>query len=138
MGKEIRAITYRLYPNKGQEMKFNLFLDVTRNVYNRLVEICRLYVEKQLPFPTEFDLRNMTTKIRNRNEWMKGAHSTCCHAAAARVHNAFEAWMKRHKEGVGFPRFKSWKCMTLSLIQQIFIFHSLEKTEKKIRENVFV
>ena len=109
MGKEIRAITYRLYPIKGQEMKFNLFLDVTRNVYNRLVEICRLYVEKQLPFPTEFDLKNMTTKIRNRNEWMKGAHSTCCHAAAARVHNAFEAWMKRHKEGVGFPRFKSWK-----------------------------
>ena len=109
MGKEIRAITYRLYPNKGQEMKFNHFLDVTRNVYNRLVEICRLYIEKQLPFPTEFDLKSMVTKIRNRNEWMKSAYSNCCQAAAVRAHNAFEAWMKRHKKGVGFPRFKSWK-----------------------------
>ena len=109
MGKEIRAITYRLYPNKGQEIKMNYFLDATHNVYNRLVEICRSYIEKQLPFPTEFDLKNMTTKIRNRHEWMKDTHSCCCQAAAARVHNAFESWMKRHKEGVGFPRFKSWK-----------------------------
>ena len=137
MGKEIRAITYRLYPNKEQEMKFDHFLDVARNVYNRLVEICRIHVEKQLRFPTEFDLKSMATKIRNRNEWMRDAHSNCCLAAATRVHNAFEAWMKRNKEGVGFPRFKSWKMFDSFTYLSNYGFSFVGKNgEKEKRERI--
>ncbi len=109
MGKEIRTVTYRLYPNKGQEMIMNHFLDCTRKVYNRLVEICRKYVEKHLPFPSEIDMMKMVTKIRQRNTEMQDVHSHCFASVAKRVHNAFISWMKRHDEDVGFPRFKSWK-----------------------------
>lgn len=137
MGKEIRAITYRLYPNKGQEVKLNHFLDVTRNVYNRLVEICRKHVEKQIPFPSEFDLKHMVTKIRNRNEWMKDVYSQCCLATATRVHNSFEAWMKRHKDGVGFPRFKSWKMFDSFTYSQPNGFSFVGKNgEKEKRERI--
>ena len=106
---EIRTVTYRLYPNKGQEMMMNHFLDCTRIAYNRLVEICKIHVEKHLLFPSENDLMKMVTKIRQRHPEMQDVHSHCFSSAAKRVHNAFIAWMKRHKDHVGFPRFKSWK-----------------------------
>ena len=109
MSKEIRAIKYRLYPNKRQEVIMNHFLDATRKVYNRLVEICKSYVDHHLPLPSMFDLIRMTNKIRHRNEWLHDVHSHCFTSVAKRVHIAFIAWMSRHKEGVGFPRFKSWK-----------------------------
>ncbi|MBO4551807.1 MAG: transposase [Candidatus Methanomethylophilaceae archaeon] len=109
MSKEIRTVTYRLYPSKAQEMMMDHFLDCTRKAYNRLVEICRTYVEKHLSFPSEMDLMKMATKIRQRHKEMQDVHSHCFASVAKRVHNAFTAWMKRHDDGVGFPRFRSWK-----------------------------
>ena len=109
MGKELRSITYRLYPNKEQEKKMIHFLDCTRKAYNRLTEICKLHIEHHLPLPSEFDLNRMVIKIRQRNEWMQDVHSGCFKTVAKRVYNAFMAWKKRHTEGIGFPRFKSWK-----------------------------
>ena len=87
----------------------NHFLDATRKAYNRLVEICRTIIEKQLSFPSEFDLNKIVTKIRQRDEWMQDVYAHCFQSVSKRVHNAFVSWMKRHKDGVGFPRFKSWK-----------------------------
>ena len=109
MSKDVRAATYRLYPKKQQEVMMNHFLDCTRKVYNRLVEICKTYKDHCLPIPSEFDLNRMVTKIRQRNEWMQDVHSSCFYSVAKRVHDAFVRWMKGYKEGTGFPRFKSWK-----------------------------
>ena len=109
MGKELRSVTYRLYPSKEQEKKMIHFLDCTRKVYNRLIEICKLHVEHRLFIPSEFELNRMATKIKQRNEWMQDVHCQCFASVAKRVHNAFIAWTKRNKKGVGFPRFKSWK-----------------------------
>ena len=109
MSKEMRMVTYRLYPNKGQEVMMNHFIDATRKAYNRLVEICRTYIKKQLSIPSEYDLNKMVTKIRQRDEWMQDVYAHCFQAVSKRVHNAFVSWMNRHEEGVGFPRFKSWK-----------------------------
>ena len=71
MSEVSRSITYRLYPNKGQEMKMNHFLDCTRKAYNRLVEICKTRIEHNLGFPSDFELIKMATKIRQRNEEIK-------------------------------------------------------------------
>ena len=109
MTVEYRAATYRLYPNKSQEQAMLHVLDGTRKVYNRLVEICKTYVNHHLALPSLFDLVNMATKIKNRNPHCAGINSQCFCAVADRVHKAFASWKKRHKDGVGFPRFKSWK-----------------------------
>ncbi len=109
MPKDVRAITYRLYPKKSQEITMNHFLDCCRKVYNRLVEICKSYKEHHLPIPSEFDLNRMVTKIRKRNVWTQDIHSGCLYSVSKRVHNAFVRWMMGYKEGTGFPRFKSWK-----------------------------
>ena len=84
-------------------------LDGTRFVYNRLVEICKSYVDHHLTLPSKFDLNKMVTKIRNRNPFLWDIHSDCLRTAADRVFKAFSSWKKRYKEGAGFPRFKSWK-----------------------------
>ena len=109
MSEVSRSITYRLYPNKGQEMKMNHFLDCTRKAYNRLVEICKTRIEHNLGFPSDFELIKMATKIRQRNEEMQDVHSQCFQSVAKRVHSAFVRWAKGWKNGTGFPRFKSWK-----------------------------
>ncbi len=105
----MRTATYRLYPRRDQEKAMLHFLDGARNVYNRLVEICRSYVKHHLALPSRFDLIKMVTKIRQRNPFLWDIHSDCLRAAADRVYYAFTSWKKRFKEGVGFPRFKSWK-----------------------------
>ena len=106
---EYRAATYRLYPTKSQEMAMLHVLDGTRRMYNRLVEICRSHINRRLPLPSLFDLINMGTKIKNRNPFYDGISTQCFNAVADRVHKAFTSWMTRNKDGVGFPRFKSWK-----------------------------
>lgn len=106
---KIRTVTYRLFPNKEQENKMNHFLNCTRIVYNRLIEICKIYIEHHIPLPSEYDLYNMASKIRRRNIWMHDVHSDCFLAVAKRFHIAFRSWMKRRNLGAGFPRFKSWK-----------------------------
>ena len=105
----VRTAVYRLYPKKDQEKSLLHLLDGTRFVYNRLVEICKSYVDHHLTLPSKFDLINMTTKIRHRNPFLEDVDSDCFRTAADRVYKAFMAWRKRCKDGVGFPRFKSWK-----------------------------
>lgn len=105
----MRTAVYRLYPNRDQEMRLLHMLDGTRKVYNRLVEICKSYVEHHLALPSKFDLINMTTKIRHRDAFLEDVHTDCFRTAADRVYKAFASWSKRSKDGVGFPRFKSWK-----------------------------
>ena len=51
----------------------------------------------------------MATKIKHRSEFYEGVNAQCYDTTADRVNKAFTAWKKRHKKGVGFPRFKSWK-----------------------------
>ena len=106
---DIHCATFRLYPKKEQEKIMLLFLDCTRNVYNRLTEICKIHMEKHLPLPSKFDLNNMAKKIRHRNPEMQNVHSHCFQSIASRVHNAFISWIKRNKDGTGFPRFKTCK-----------------------------
>lgn len=106
---DIHCAKYRLYPQKEQEKKMLHFLDCTRTAYNRLVEICKLYVEKKLPFPSEIDLIKMAGKLRQRNPWMQDVHSHCFKTVGKRVHSAFVAWFKRKDNETGFPRFKSSK-----------------------------
>ena len=109
MSKTVRSVTYRLYPKKDQEVKMIHFLDCTRMVYNRLVEICKSHIEHDLHFPSDFELIKMTTKIRQRKEWMQDVHSNCFQNIGKRVHGAFVRWAKGCKKGTGFPRFKSYR-----------------------------
>ena len=137
MAIEYRAATYRLYPRKGQEEKLLHMLDGTRRVYNRLVEICKKYVEHHLVLPSKFDLINMTTKIRHRDPFLFDVHTDCLRAVADRVSKAFDSWKKRGKEGVGFPRFKSWKMFDSFAYTNISSFGFKGKNgEKNMRERI--
>lgn len=133
MDKEVRSVTYRLYPNKEQELKMTHFLDCTRKAYNRLVEICKSYTEHHLPIPTNFDLNRMVTKIRNRDESMLDVNSNCFQSVAKRVSLAFKTWAKKHKDGVGFPRFKSWKRFDSFTYPSKSSFSFTNKNEKQER-----
>ena len=109
MTVSMRSATYRLYPRREQERKMIRFLNGTRRVYNHLVHVCRNCISLGVSIPTEFDLMGMATRMRQEEPDLQDIHSHCFASVAKRVHNAFVAWMKRHKDGVGFPRFKSYK-----------------------------
>ena len=105
MTVSMRSATYRLYPKKEQERKMIRFLNGTRRVYNHLVHVCRNCISLGVSIPTEFDLMGMATRMRQEEPDLQEIHSHCFASVAKRVHNAFVAWMKRHNDGVGFPRF---------------------------------
>ena len=109
MTVSMRSATYRLYPRREQERKMIHFLNGTRRVYNHLVHVCRNCISLGVSIPTEFDLNDMALRMRREEPNLQEIHSHCFTSVAKRVHNAFVAWMKRHKVGVGFPRFKSYK-----------------------------
>ena len=104
-----RTAVYRIYPTRKQEGMMLHFLDGTRKVYNHLVEMCRIYIGFGLPIPSEFDLMKMATGMRQEDPELQDIHSHCFASVAKRVHNAFVFWAMRHKEGIGFPRYKSYR-----------------------------
>ncbi|MBQ3737229.1 MAG: transposase, partial [Candidatus Methanomethylophilaceae archaeon] len=108
MTVSMRSATYRLYPRREQERKMIRFLNGTRRVYNHLVHVCRNCISLGVSIPTEFELMGMATRMRQEEPDLQDIHSHCFASVAKRVHNAFMGWMKRHKDGVGFPRFRSY------------------------------
>ena len=134
---DMRTATYRIYPKKDQEKQLLHFLDGARKIYNRLVEICRSYVNHHLPLPSKFDLVNMATKIKHRNPFLMDIYNECLRSAAYRVYNAFSSWKKRYKDGVDFPRFKSWKMFdSFSYLTKTGFGFTGKNGEKNKRERI--
>ena len=52
-GYFVRTTEYALYPNREQERKLLLFLEVCREVYNRLWKVCKFLLERNLGLPND-------------------------------------------------------------------------------------
>ena len=108
-GYFVRTTEYALYPNREQERKLLLFLEVCREVYDRLWKVCKFLLERNLGLPNDIYLMKIARGIWNHNEWMKPIYQNCLNDVAKRVHKAFKSFLKGRKEGrkVGYPRYKS-------------------------------
>ncbi|MBE6525827.1 MAG: hypothetical protein E7Z66_04605, partial [Thermoplasmata archaeon] len=84
----VRTTEYALYPNREQERKLLLFLEICREVYNRLWKVCKFLLERNLGLPNDIYLMKIARGIWNHNEWMKPIYQNCLNDVAKRVHKA--------------------------------------------------
>lgn len=108
-----KAYSYRIYPNKNQEVKLNRTLSICRHLYNdalaerkKRIELNRLRREFQV-FPWgkpewisyEDQANNLTC---NKDSFQKEVHSQVLQNVLKRVNKSIENFFN----GFGFPRFK--------------------------------
>jgi len=104
-----RKVTYRLYPNIGQESRLQEMLGLHQRLYNTaLEERIRMYMEtgKGLSFA---DQCKMLTQWRKAVPALAGLNAQSEQVTIKRLDLAFQHFFRRLKNGEdpGFPRFKS-------------------------------
>ena len=104
-----RKVTYRLYPNAGQEARLQETLGLHQRLYNTaLEERIRVYREtgKSLSFA---DQCKVLTQWRKAVPALAGLNAQSEQVTLKRLHLAFQHFFRRVKNGgtPGFPRFRS-------------------------------
>jgi putative transposase len=105
----------RLYPTPRQVERLRFALDVTRELYNALLEERReAYRRRNITITGKAQYRELTA-LRQEDARVAAVYRECQDAALHRLDLAFRAFFRRKKAGdedPGFPRFKParrWK-----------------------------
>jgi putative transposase len=117
----MRAYKFRIYPSKKQEELLNKHLWLAKNLWNELLEHCKQLYNDFGYFPTRNTLQLM---VKNY-----GLYSQTQQEIAHRVSDAiFRVFhMRKKREKVGFPRFKSFERMKSLHYPQYEFGFSLDK-----------
>lgn len=101
----LRAIKYRAYPNKEQEIFFAKTFGCARFVYNLMLdEAIKSYAENKT-----FD-RHTPAYFKDEYEFLKEVDSLALSNAQLNLNTSFnKRFSKKHKKQSDFPRFKSKK-----------------------------
>jgi len=107
-----RVERIRLYPTARQERALRFTLDVTRQLYNALLEQRRdAYRLRRISLSKKEQYAEITA-LRKPTQWIDGrlaaVHRECEDAVLHRLDLAFAAFFRRRRRGEtpGFPRFK--------------------------------
>lgn len=105
-----RKVTYRLYPNKGQEQKLADMLGVHQRLYNKALEQrIHLYQEEKLSL-SFYDQCKYLTLWRADDSELAAINCQSEQVTLKRLDLAFKGFFRRLKNGEtpGFPRFKPY------------------------------
>ena len=99
-----KTFEYRLYPDRHQRELLMTCLIESRHLYNEMLQTVRDYYAESGEFLFKYEL---TIRFKGRS----GEHvpATTVQTLAGRLDKALQRFVarKKHKERVGFPRFKS-------------------------------
>ncbi|MFH1306664.1 MAG: transposase, partial [Candidatus Micrarchaeota archaeon] len=97
----MKSYKFRLYLSKLQEKQMKQHLWLAKNLWNELLEHCKIFYQSYEKFPTRNALQLM---VKN-----SGLFSQTSQEVAHRVEKAIWRYIKLKKQGkkAGFPRFKS-------------------------------
>jgi putative transposase len=104
----------RLYPTSVQEQRLRFVLDVTRQLFNALLEERRgAWTARRIALTTKSQYAEITA-LRREDTRIAAVYRECEDAVLHRLDLAFSAFYRRCKSGEkpGFPRFKrsrNWK-----------------------------
>ena len=99
----LRAVKYRLYPNREQEALFLRYFSACRYVYNIALEV-KIYAYRAYGKSlSEYDLTKQLTDAKKEHTWLKDFSAQ---TLELEIHNLDKAY-KDFFNGGGFPKFKS-------------------------------
>ena len=115
--------TYRIYPDATQQTELSAWLETCRGVYNYSLRELKDWIasrkcprdrcswEKEYiipahePFPSYHRQQNNLPKAKKQFPYLGKVHSQVLQTTIRRLHDTWNAFMKR---GYGFPRFKKF------------------------------
>ena len=106
--------TVRLYPTTRQEERLRFMLDVTRQLYNALLDERRYaWTARRIVVTTSQQYKEIT-ELRAEDQRIRAVYRECQDAVLHRLDLAFAAFFRRIRSGEtpGYPRFKPasrWK-----------------------------
>ena len=106
--------TVRLYPTTRQEERLRFMLDVTRQLYNALLDERRYaWTARRIVVTTSQQYKEIT-ELRAEDQRIRAVYRECEDAVLHRLDLAFAAFFRRIRSGEtsGYPRFKPasrWK-----------------------------
>ncbi len=112
MGRTMRTLVVRMYPNREQERQLNQCLDVCRGLYNSLLEHCINTHKEGGKHPSAYDMERLLPDMKRRDPKLKTVYSQVLCDVCVRLSRAFDGFFRRVKEDpehAGFPRFRSWR-----------------------------
>ena len=115
----LKAVKYRLYPNKEQEALFLRYFAACRYVYNIALEV-KIYAYRAHGVTvSEYDLVKQLQEAKKENEWLKEFASQTLNYEMTCLDLAYKAFFKTKK---GFPKFKS-RCdkQSCTFLQNSFV-----------------
>ena len=101
----------RLYPTKGQTAALAVMLDVTRDLYNALLQQRRdAYRLRKVKVTAKMQYAEITA-LRAEDRRLQAVYREAEDAVLHRLDLAMAAFFRRCKRGetAGFPRFRSWR-----------------------------
>lgn len=115
----LKAVKYRLYPNKEQEALFLRYFAACRYVYNIALEV-KIYAYRAHGVTvSEYDLVKQLQEAKKENEWLKEFAAQTLNYEMTCLDLAYKAFFKTKK---GFPKFKSrYDKQSCTFLQNSFV-----------------
>lgn len=104
----IRAYTYKLYPNKKIEAKFNQWLGVTRYVYNLAKETKETSYKYGVQV-SAYDLIKQLTECKKENSWINQVNAHTLQAVIEQLDNTFRNFFSKRAKYPKWASKKVWK-----------------------------
>lgn len=107
----MRMLKYRLYPTKVEEAKLEHHLELCRQTYNNLLELCKDSYRESRKTLRHFDLQNKIPVLKTLNPYLEEVYSQTLQNVSKRIADAYTVFFSRKKMGLraGLPRFKKAK-----------------------------
>lgn len=106
----VKAYRYRLYCTKAQATSLNRWLDLSRWVYNKTLEVRKTSWEDAEVRIGLFATNRLLTQWKQEKPELQEVHSQVLQNAQKRVDSAFQGFFRRckqSKEKAGYPRFRN-------------------------------
>jgi putative transposase len=107
------SFKYRIYPSNKQQRKINSQLELTKKLYNHLLEKAKETYKTEGKMLTKFDMNNNLVMLKKEHPEYLQLYSQVLQNICDRVAKAYSNFFKRAKRKkagerikVGFPRFK--------------------------------
>jgi putative transposase len=103
-----KSFKYRLYPTRSQRGVLRHWLDASRWVYNKTLEIRKDTWEAAEEALSLYDTNLLLTVWKKKRLWLRSVDAQVLQNAQRRVDLAFQAFFRRAKTGEapGYPRFR--------------------------------
>lgn len=106
---------YRIYPSGKQVLRLNKQMQLSKEIYNLLLEKAKEHYKQTGKTFTQFDMNKYIKKLKEKRPEFRNIYAQVSQNVSKRISDAYKAFFRRVKEKkkgkhikVGFPRIKTF------------------------------